>query len=141
VTWQLAGDLLPDATREQILATGFNRNHAQSAEGGIVDEEYRVEYVADRVQTLGRGLLGLSTDCARCHDHKFDPITQKDYFRLFAFFNNVDEIGLGAIDGNNGPVLLLPNDTTAQRLNDVREAAAAAARALERYRAEVAEDA
>src|SRR5690606_22393758 len=114
---------------------------AQSAEGGIGDEEYRVEYVGDRVQALCRGLLGLCADCARCHDPKFDPITHKDYFRLFAFFNNVDEIGLGAIDGNNGAVLLLPNDTTAQRLNDVREAAAAAARALERYRAEVAEDA
>ena len=140
VTWQLAGDLLPDATREQILATGFNRNHAQSAEGGIVDEEYRVEYVADRVQTLGRGLLGLSTDCARCHDHKFDPITQKDYFRLFAFFNNVDEIGLGAIDGNNGPVLLLPDDSTERRLTEARVTAVAAERALDRYRAEITAD-
>jgi hypothetical protein len=140
VTWQLAGDLLPDATREQILATGFNRNHAQSAEGGIVDEEYRVEYVADRVQTLGRGLLGLSTDCARCHDHKFDPITQKDYFRLFAFFNNVDEIGLGAIDGNNGPVLLLPDDSTERRLKEARDEAVAAERALDRYRAGIAAD-
>ncbi len=91
VTWQLAGDLLPSATDEQRLATGFNRNHMQSQEGGIVSEEYRVEYVADRVNTLGRALLGVSVECARCHDHKYDPISQKDYFRLFSFFNSVNE--------------------------------------------------
>ena len=84
VTWQLAGDLLPAATDEQRLATGFNRNHMQSQEGGVVAEEYRVEYVADRVNTLGRAFLGVSVECARCHDHKYDPISQKDYFRLFS---------------------------------------------------------
>ena len=75
ITWQLAGDLLPDATREQRLATAFNRHHMQSQEGGIVLEEYRVEYVADRVQTFGQAFLGLSLDCARCHDHKYDPVS------------------------------------------------------------------
>ncbi|MGA0557473.1 DUF1553 domain-containing protein [Larkinella sp. VNQ87] len=93
VTWQLAGDLLPKPTREQRLATAFNRLHAQNMEGGIVNEEFRVEYVADRANTLGTALLGLTVECARCHDHKYDPISQKDYFSLFSFFNNVDEAG------------------------------------------------
>ena len=92
-TWQLAGDLLPNPTREQRLATGFNRNHAQNGEGGIVNEEYRVEYVLDRTNTLGTAFLGLTAECSRCHDHKFDPISQKDYFKMSAFFNQVDEAG------------------------------------------------
>ena len=94
VTWQLAGDLLPDATDEQILATTFNRLHPQKVEGGSVPEEFRVEYVADRNHTFGTALLGLTLECARCHDHKFDPISQKEYYQLFAFFNNIDEAGL-----------------------------------------------
>ena len=84
ITWQLAGDLLPKPTQEQRIATGFNRNHMQSQEGGIVAEEYRTEYVVDRVNTLGRAFLGLSVECARCHDHKYDPVSQKEFFRLFA---------------------------------------------------------
>lgn len=94
VTWQLAGDLLPDPTDEQILATAFNRLHQQESEGGSVEEEYRVEYVADRVQTFATAFLGLTFECARCHDHKFDPIPQTDYYKLFAMFQNVDEAGL-----------------------------------------------
>ncbi|GAB3954509.1 DUF1553 domain-containing protein [Spirosoma harenae] len=93
LTWQLAGDLLPNPTRTQRLATGFNRNHSQNMEGGIINEEFRVEYVADRTNTLGTAMLGLTVECARCHDHKFDPISQKDYYSLFAFFNNIDEAG------------------------------------------------
>ncbi|WP_420149982.1 DUF1553 domain-containing protein, partial [Spirosoma sp.] len=93
LTWQLAGDLLPHPSREQRLATGFNRNHSQNMEGGIINEEFRVEYVADRTNTLGTAMLGMTVECARCHDHKFDPISQKDYYSLFAFFNNVDEVG------------------------------------------------
>ncbi|MBD2754100.1 DUF1553 domain-containing protein [Spirosoma sp. BT704] len=98
LTWQLAGDLLPRHTgdsisREQRLATAFNRNHSQNMEGGIINEEFRVEYVADRTNTLGTAMLGMTVECARCHDHKFDPISQKDYYSLFAFFNNVDEVG------------------------------------------------
>jgi hypothetical protein len=96
VTWQLAGDLLPHATREQILATAFNRLHRQTNEGGSIEEEFREEYVADRVQTASTAFLGLTLQCARCHDHKFDPILQKDFYRFSAFFNNIDESGLYA---------------------------------------------
>ena len=94
LTWQLAGDLLPDATREQRIATAFNRLHRQTNEGGSVEEEFRTEYVVDRVNTFGTAMLGLTVECARCHDHRFDPITQRDYYALFAFFNNIDESGL-----------------------------------------------
>lgn len=94
ITWQIAGDLLPQASDDQILATAFNRLHQQESEGGSVEEEYRVEYVADRVQTFATAFLGLTFECARCHDHKFDPITQRDYYGLFAMFQNIDEAGL-----------------------------------------------
>ncbi|NBP86662.1 MAG: DUF1549 domain-containing protein, partial [Mycobacteriaceae bacterium] len=94
VTAQIAGDLLPNATDEQILATAFNRLHQQETEGGSVEEEYRVEYVADRVQTFATAFLGLTFECARCHDHKYDPIAQKEYYGLFAFLQNIDEAGL-----------------------------------------------
>ena len=90
-TWQLAGDLLPDPTYEQQLATGFNRNHAITQEGGVIPEEYLAEYAADRTNTFATTFLGLTVECARCHDHKYDPISQKDYYQLFAFFNNVPE--------------------------------------------------
>ncbi len=92
--WQLAGDLLPNATKEQILATGFNRNHPITQEGGVIQEEYRVNYVLDRTNTLGKGILGITLECARCHDHKYDAISQKDYFGMYSFFNQVDEKGL-----------------------------------------------
>jgi len=94
ITWQIAGDLLPDATREQVLATAFNRLHRQTNEGGSIDEEFRVEYVSDRVHTFGTTMLGLTLECARCHDHKYDPVSQRDYYSLSAFFNNIDESGL-----------------------------------------------
>ena len=94
ILWQLAGDLLPDATRDQVLATAFNRLHRQTNEGGSIEEEFRVEYAADRVHTMGTAFLGLTLECARCHDHKYDPITQKNYYEMFAFFNNIDESGL-----------------------------------------------
>ncbi len=93
VTWQLAGDLLPNPTKEQILATGFNRNHKITQEGGVISEEYRVEYVTDRANTFGKAFLGLTLECAKCHDHKYDPISQKDYFSVFSFFNSVPEKG------------------------------------------------
>ena len=105
---QLAGDLLPNATLPQQIATGFNRNHRTSAEGGIVDEEFRVEYVADRTETTSAVWLGLTVGCARCHDHKFDPISQKDYYSLFAFFNNVPEKGFVWNFGNEDPVIKAP---------------------------------
>jgi hypothetical protein len=93
LTEQLAGDLLPNATREQKLATAFNRLHRQTNEGGSVEEEWRLEYVADRVQTASTVFLGLNFECARCHDHKFDPIMQRDFYSMSAFFNNIDEHG------------------------------------------------
>lgn len=99
ITWQLAGDLLPDASIEQVLATGFNRNHKITEEGGIIDEEYRVMYVADRTDLLGKGLLGVTIECARCHDHKYDPFSQKEYYQMYAFFNNVRESGIESVVG------------------------------------------
>ncbi len=105
ITWQLAGDLLPGATLEQRLATAFNRHHMQSQEGGIVPEEYRTEYVADRVNTFGAAFLGLTVECARCHDHKYDPVMQADYFKLFAFFNNVNEAGQIPYSGVPSPTV------------------------------------
>ncbi|HEX5168163.1 MAG TPA: PSD1 and planctomycete cytochrome C domain-containing protein [Cyclobacteriaceae bacterium] len=93
LTWQLAGDLLPNPTKEQILATAFNRNHKYTEEGGVIDEEYRIEYVTDKTNTFGRGVLGLTVECAKCHDHKYDPISQHDYYSLFSFFNNTYEKG------------------------------------------------
>ncbi len=94
VTWQLAGDLLPHPTKEQLLATGFNRNHKITQEGGIIQEEYRIEYVTDRTNTFGKAFLALTFECAHCHDHKYDPISQKSYYSTFAFFNQVPEKGL-----------------------------------------------
>ncbi len=91
VTWQLAGDLLENANYEQRLATGFNRNHAITQEGGVVPAEYITEYVADRTNTMATAFLGLTMECARCHDHKYDPILQREYYQLFAFFNAIDE--------------------------------------------------
>lgn len=99
ITWQLAGDLLPEATKEQILATGFNRNHKITEEGGIIDEEYRSMYVSDRTDLLGKGLLGVTFECARCHDHKYDPFYQKEYYQLYAFFNNIKEVGIESVVG------------------------------------------
>ena len=93
LTWQIAGDMLPHATKEQILATAFFRNHKYTEEGGVVPEEYRIEYLIDKVKTYGRGILGVTIECAQCHDHKYDPFAQKDYYSLLAFFNNTKEIG------------------------------------------------
>lgn len=102
VTWQLAGDLLPDATKEQILATAFNRNHKITEEGGVIDEEYRVAYTIDKTNTYTKAILGITMECAQCHDHKYDPLLQKDYYSMFAFFNNTLEKGLeGTV--NSGP--------------------------------------
>jgi hypothetical protein len=115
IVWQLAGDLLPNATDEQILATAFNRLHRQTNEGGSIDEEFRVEYVVDRVDTFGTAFLGLTVQCARCHDHKFDPISQKDYYQLFAFFDNIDESGLYSHFTSAVPTPTLLQMTTEQK--------------------------
>jgi hypothetical protein len=105
---QIAGDMLPDATLEQRIATGFNRNHRGNAEGGIIPEEYAVEYVVDRVETTATVFLGLTLGCARCHDHKYDPFAQKEFYRLFAYFNNVPEHGRAIKLGNSPPYLKAP---------------------------------
>jgi hypothetical protein len=93
VQWQLAGDLMPDSSIEKRLASGFNRNHKITQEGGVIPEEYRLEYVTDRTNTFGKAFLALTFECAKCHDHKFDPISQKEYYSSFAFFNQVEEKG------------------------------------------------
>jgi mono/diheme cytochrome c family protein len=121
---QLAGDLLPDATIEQKIASGFNRNHMINFEGGAIPEEYLTAYIVDRVNTTGTVWLGLTIGCTQCHDHKFDPLTQKDFYRFYAFFNSVPENGLDGRKGNAEPMLKLP--TPEQR------------RALDRLAAEIA---
>jgi hypothetical protein len=102
-TWQLAGDLLPNQDtplyKEQLLATGFNRNHKITEEGGVIPEEYRISYVTDRNDLFGKAFLGVTLECAHCHDHKYDPFSQKEYYQLFAFFNNVKEVGIESVIG------------------------------------------
>jgi hypothetical protein len=105
---QLAGDLLPNATLDQNIATGFNRNHMITFEFGAIPEEYQNEYVVDRVETTSQTFLGLTMGCARCHDHKFDPISQRDFYRFYAFFNTIPENGLDGMTGNARPVVEIP---------------------------------
>ncbi len=138
LTWQLAGDLLPHATRDQVLATAFNRLHQQEAEGGSVEEEYRVEYVCDRVQTFATAFLGLTFECARCHDHKFDPITQRDYYGLFAMFQNIDEAGLYSYFTLSPPTptLALPSEIEEARCNELQKAVCELEKRSEQIRAE-----
>lgn len=123
VTWQIAGDLIPGSNQESILATAFNRLNKRTSEGGIEYEEFRVEYVADRTHTLGKAFLGLSIECARCHDHKFDPISQKDYYKLFAFFNSTFEIGTSVYgqDQTPGPGLLLSTEEEQETIDYLRK--------------------
>lgn len=120
ITWQLAGDLLDSPSDEQILATTFNRLHSQKVEGGTIPEEFRTEYVADRNHTLGTAFLGLALECARCHDHKFDPISQTEYYQLFSFFNNIDEFGLYSYHTRSTPTptLLLTDDAKKAEIAD-----------------------
>lgn len=123
---QLAGDLLPGATLEQRIATGFNRNHVTTSEGGAIDEEYLMKYAADRTETVGTVWMGLTVGCAQCHDHKFDPISQREYYELFAFFNNTTD---AAMDGNARapePVARVPTAEQASRLAELTEAIGAA---------------
>ena len=124
LTWQLAGDLLPNATREQQLATAFNRLHRQTNEGGSTEEEYRVEYVADRVSTLSTAVLGLTMECAQCHDHKFDPFSHEDFYGLAGFFDDIDESGLYShfTQSVPTPALDLPTPEQEQRALELEEA-------------------
>lgn len=122
LTQQIAGDLLPDASADQILATTFCRLHPQKVEGGSVPEEFRVEYVSDRVQTYATAYLGLTMECCRCHDHKYDPVSQKNYFELSSFFDNIDEAGLYSYFTNSvpTPTLVLPDENKDQLTAELR---------------------
>jgi hypothetical protein len=129
---QLAGDLLPNATVPERIATGFHRNHMLNGEGGRIAEESRVDYVVDRVDTTGTVWLGLTVGCARCHEHKYDPLPQKQYYQLFAFFNSVAEVG--GVDRRNGtaaPVLELPTDAQKQKIADLEKDSATNQRLLD----------
>ncbi|MBV9865557.1 MAG: PSD1 domain-containing protein [Abitibacteriaceae bacterium] len=117
---QLAGDLLPNPTRDQLIATGFHRNHMINGEGGRIPEESRVDYVRDRVETTSTVWMGLTLQCARCHDHKFDPLTQRDYYQVSAYFNSVDETGANDAGGLANPVLSMPSPEQTQRLEALR---------------------
>jgi len=123
---QLAGDLIPGATDQQKLATGFHRNHPITIEGGVIDEEYRTEYVVDRVATTATVWMGLTMTCSRCHDHKYDPISQKDFYRFFAFFNNVSERGLNGFN----PKAQVPSPYMAKQLEQANQALSTAAEQL-----------
>ena len=126
---QLAGDLLPGATTSQRIATGFNRNHMMNNESGIIDEEYRTEYVVDRVDTTMTTWLGLTAACAQCHDHKFDPISQREFYQLFAFFNTVPETGLVRAD-NPPPFISVPSPKQEEELKQASVEIAAATQAF-----------
>jgi hypothetical protein len=111
VHWQLAGDLMPNPTKDMRIATAFNRNHQQNMEGGIIEEEFQAEYVVDRANTFGDAFLGISVGCAKCHDHKYDPISQKNYYEIFSFFNNVREAGqISWDDALPTPTMMLPSE-------------------------------
>jgi hypothetical protein len=135
---QLAGDLLPGSTLDQKIATGFNRNHMVNNETGIVEEEFRVEYVVDRVDTTATVWMGLTLSCARCHDHKYDPISQKDFYRFFSFFNNVPEKGLSGSGGNSAPTLKVASKEQQSRLTRLRLARTNAEKVFASVRKELA---
>ena len=134
---QLAGDLLPDATSQQIIATGFNRNHGVTASG--ISEEYRVEYVLDRVRTTATVWLGLTMECSQCHDHKFDPISQQDFYRFFAYFNNITDRGVENREGNVDPLVTVRTPAIDLQLLSVEEEIAVLERAQKRYRSGASE--
>ncbi|MFT6594084.1 MAG: hypothetical protein ACJAT3_000045, partial [Akkermansiaceae bacterium] len=116
---QVAGDLLPNASVSQKVASGFNRNHATSDEGGAFAEELRVEYVADRVQTTANVWMGLTMECAQCHDHKYDPISQSEYYEFFAFFNNTSDPGMQTRNGNQAPFVEVRDEDRMKQLAEL----------------------
>ncbi len=141
ITWQLAGDLLPEASDRQILATAFNRLHPQKVEGGSVPEEFRIEYVADRTQTVATAFMGLTLECARCHDHKYDPLKQEEYYQLTSFFANIDEAGLYSYftDSVPTPTMHLATEKQKQTLVDAKEKLSALERAYAESRQSASE--
>ena len=142
-TWQIAGDLLPSHTKEQLLATAFLRSGKRSTENGAIDEEYRVEYAVDRAVTVGTGFLALTVGCARCHDHKYDPIPTKDFYGLTGFFNSTDEPGFYAPGRSGitpGPAMVWADEATEKELAGLRAAVAKAEAAYDAARRDAARD-
>jgi len=121
VTRQLAGDLLDQPSRDDLIATGFNRNHPINFEGGAIDEEYQAAYVMDRVDTTATAFLGLTMRCASCHDHKYDPVTTEEYYQFYAYFNNIAEKGLDGREGNAAPTIQVPSEDQSQAQAELRE--------------------
>ena len=125
LTEQLAGDLLPNATLDQKVATSFNRNHGINDEGGAINEEWLIEYAVDRVSTYGTAVMGMTVGCARCHDHKYDPISQNDFFSLMAYFNSINEVGLESQDGSRAraypPFTYVPTERQKQVMENVEK--------------------
>ena len=117
---QLAGDLLPNATNQQKIASGFNRNHATTDEGGVIPEEFRVEYVVDRVKTTGNVWMGLTMECAQCHDHKYDPISHEEYYQFYAFYNNNADPGMQTRRGNTAPMIEIISKSDAEAKENLR---------------------
>jgi hypothetical protein len=136
---QLAGDLMPKPTRDMLIATAFNRNHPQNMEGGIVEEEFQTEYVADRTNTFGEAFMAMSLGCARCHDHKYDPISQQNYFEVYGFFNNVLEAGqISFNDDIPTPALPLPTPAQEKTLEWLKENIATSEKNLEQAKLDAA---
>lgn len=135
---QIAGDLLPGATMEQKLASGFHRNHMINFEGGAIPEEYHAAYIMDRVNTTGMVWLALSLQCASCHEHKYDPISQKEYYQLFAFFHNVPEKGLDGKQGNAEPLLRIATPGQQKRMEDLAARQAALRKQMDDYQPDAA---
>ena len=130
---QIAGDMLPNATLDQKIATAFNRNHRTNSEGGIIPEEFAAEYVVDRVATTSSVFLGVTMGCARCHDHKYDPFSQKEFYQLFAYFNNVPELGKSR-KGNTNPYIKAPTTEEQARLTEMDGKIDAAASKVQQLR-------
>lgn len=135
---QLAGDLLPKPTLDQIVATGFNRNHRGNSEGGIVPEEYLAEYAVDRVETFSTVFLGVTMGCARCHNHKYDPFTQREFYQVFAYFNNIPELGRYLKFGNTPPWVRAPQPEQAAKIAELESQAKRAQADFEASRARLA---
>jgi hypothetical protein len=134
---QIAGDLLPNPTLDQRIATGFNRNHRGNSEGGVIPEEYAAEYVIDRVDTTSTVFLGLTAGCTRCHNHKYDPFTQKQYYSLYSYFNNLPEYGKARRQGNSPPYMKAPTAEQAPKLKEFDDKLAAADAAFAKLQPEV----
>jgi len=134
---QVAGDMLPNPSLDQMIATGFNRNHRGNGEGGIIAAEYAVEYVVDRVETTSTVWLGLTLGCARCHDHKYDPFTQKEFYQFFAYFNNVPERGKAFKYGNSPPFVAAPTPEQREKLKALDRKIAEAQQSFDKLQAEV----